>query len=102
MNSDKNSAPVFKMRDIAKLYKTKLEQLGIAVDNRVHTTSLKKNYYFWNFCIWTHICDEEKPCWVFEMNIGSARMMDCQNDNDVTHLDRAAQVVHKDVFDLKF
>ena len=41
MNSDKNSAPSFKVTDIVKLCKTGLEQLGLTVDNQLHTTRLK-------------------------------------------------------------
>ena len=39
--SDESTAPVFKLTDIAKLYKIRLEQLGLTVDNRIHTTRLK-------------------------------------------------------------
>ena len=41
MNSDENSAPVFKMTDIAKVYKTRKEHLDVSVGNRIHTIRLK-------------------------------------------------------------
>ena len=41
MRGDEDSAPIFKLTDIAKLYKVRLEQLGVTVSNRIHTTRLK-------------------------------------------------------------
>ena len=40
-NSDDDSAPVFKLTDIAQMYKTRVEQLGGIVATRIHTTKLK-------------------------------------------------------------
>ena len=40
MRSD-GCAPVFKLADLADLYKTRLEQLGATVESRIHTTRLK-------------------------------------------------------------
>ena len=37
----KDNALVFKLSDVANLYKTRLEQLGATVTNRIHTTRLK-------------------------------------------------------------
>ena len=42
MKSDEDSAPVFKLTDIAQLYKVRLEQLGLSEEKRIHTTRLKK------------------------------------------------------------
>ena len=41
MNSDEDSAPIFKLIDIAQLCKVRLEQLGLTVKKRIHTTRLK-------------------------------------------------------------
>ena len=41
MNNDEDNAPVFKLIDIAVIYKVRLEQLGRVLDNRIHTTILK-------------------------------------------------------------
>ena len=40
MNNDEDNAPVFKLIDIAQLYKVRLEQLGLTLDKRIHTTRL--------------------------------------------------------------
>ena len=45
MNADEANAPVFKLSDVANLYKTRLEQVGAMVTNRIHTTRLKDNFF---------------------------------------------------------
>ena len=37
-NSDEQQAPVFKLSDLAQLYVSRMEQLGVKLDARVHTT----------------------------------------------------------------
>jgi len=37
-----STAPVFKLTDIAKLYASRIEQLGVVSDQRTHTTRLKQ------------------------------------------------------------
>jgi len=39
--SDEDSAFVFKLTDIAELYQVRLQQLGVTVKKRIHTTRLK-------------------------------------------------------------
>ena len=39
---DVERAPIFKLSDVAQLYTTRLEQLGIKLDMRLHTTRLKQ------------------------------------------------------------
>ena len=39
MNNNEDTAPVFKLIDIALLYKVRLEQLGLTLDKRIHTTN---------------------------------------------------------------
>ena len=41
MNNDEDNALVFKLIGIAQLYKVRLEQLGLTLDKRIHTTRLK-------------------------------------------------------------
>ena len=44
-NSDDDSAPVFKLTNIAQMYKTRVEQLGGIVATRIHTTRLKQHAF---------------------------------------------------------
>ena len=46
MSSDEDSAAVFRLSDLAKLYKDRLEQLGVTVDSRIHSTRLKNRFVF--------------------------------------------------------
>src|SRR5207244_4765802 len=41
MNRDEETAPVFKLIDIGNMYNVRLEQLGMTVEKRIHTTRLK-------------------------------------------------------------
>ena len=101
MNSDENSAPVFKMTDIAKVYKTRMEQLGLTVGNRIHTTRLK-NRLLLEIPHLKAYSQGRETLLSFEKDIGPALMTACQLDDDAMHLVRAAQVVRKEVFDSKF
>ena len=38
-NNDEDNAPVFKLIDMTLLYKVRLEQLGLTLDKRIHTTN---------------------------------------------------------------
>lgn len=98
MNSDENSAPVFKLTDIAQLYKTRLEQLGVTVDKRIHTTRLKERLLTELPHLKAH-SEGRDTLLSFEKDIGPALMIACHNDHDAVHLMRAAQVVRKEIFD---
>ena len=41
MYADEDNATVFNLSNVANLYKTRLEQLGSMVTNKIHTTRLK-------------------------------------------------------------
>ena len=40
--SESNTNPVFKLVDLSKMYVQRLEQLGVDVSKRIHTTRLKE------------------------------------------------------------
>ena len=42
---DDGTAPVFKLADLAQLYTSRMEQLGVERDGRMHTTRLKETAY---------------------------------------------------------
>ena len=81
--SDEDSAPIFKLKEIAQLYKDRLEQLGLTVERRIHTTRL-------------FLCDLRAHSWErdtllsFEKDIGPALIMASYHDSDAMHLMRAA------------
>lgn len=39
--SESSIAPVFKLADLAEMYKARLEQLGAAIDGCIHTSRLR-------------------------------------------------------------
>ncbi|XP_072178978.1 uncharacterized protein [Diadema setosum] len=98
---DGDNAPVFRLSDLANLYKTRLEQLGATVSNRVHTTRLKDRLLSALPDLRAHPHGRETLL-LFERDIGPALKKACECDNDAIHLARAAQVVRREMFETKF
>ncbi len=98
MRSDEESAPIFKLTDIAQLYKVRLEQLGLAVEKRIHTTRLKKRLLSALPDLRAHSQGRD-ILHSFEKDIGPALMAASYHDTDAMHLMRAAQVVRKEILD---
>ena len=101
MKSDEDSAPVFKLTDIAQLYKIRLEQLGLTVEKQIHTTRLKNRLLSALPHLRAHSQGRDTLL-SFEKDIGPALMMACHHDSDAIHLMRAAQVVCKEMFESGF
>ncbi|KAI4830181.1 hypothetical protein KUCAC02_001831 [Chaenocephalus aceratus] len=101
MKSDEDSAPVFKLTDIAQLYKIRLDQLGLTVEKRIHTTRLKNRLLSALPHLRAHSQGRDTLL-SFEKDIGPALMMACHHDSDAIHLMRAAQVVCKEMFESGF
>jgi hypothetical protein len=38
---DEETAPVFKLAELVQLYQSRMEQLGVQLDSKVHSTELK-------------------------------------------------------------
>ena len=98
---DEESAPIFKLTDIAKLYKIRLEQLGVTVDSRIHTTRLK-NRLLSELPDLRAYSEGRDTLLTFEKNVGPALKKACDHDSDAMHLVRAADVVRRDMFDTKY
>ncbi|KAK1876983.1 Lipoprotein-releasing system ATP-binding protein LolD [Dissostichus eleginoides] len=101
MKSDEDSAPVFKLIDIAQLYKIRLEQLGLTVEKQIHTTRLKNRLLSALPHLRAHSQGRDTLL-SFEKDIGPALMMACHHDSDSMYLMRAAQVVRKEIFESGF
>ena len=63
-----DTAPVFKLADLNKLHTTRMEQLGVEVDQRVHTTRLR-NAHLHTFLIYRSIGREEMSFWCSKMTL---------------------------------
>ena len=97
---DEKNAPVFKLVDMASLCKNRLQQLGVTVDNRIHSTHLKIRLLSATPDLKAHAQGRETLL-TFKEGIGLALNKACDHDNDAIYLMRAAQVVHKELFHVK-
>ena len=96
---DEERAPVFKLSDLAQLYTSRLEQLGVKLDVKVHTTRLKQRL----LTQFTDMKAQKKGRDVllaFEDDIGNALAKACEldSDNKAIHLARAANIVRNHMF----
>ena len=96
---DEESSLVFKLSDLSQLYISRMKQLGVKVDMRVHTTRLKERL----LCEFTDMRPHKKGRDVllaFEEDIGTAlaRACDFDSDSDAIHLARAAKIVRDHMF----
>ncbi|KAG0715668.1 hypothetical protein GWK47_011424 [Chionoecetes opilio] len=94
MHADEDNAPVFKLSDVANLYKTRLEQLGATVTNKIHTTRLKDRLLSVLPDLRAHSQGRDTLL-LFEKDIGPALKKACDHDSDAMHLVRAAQVARR-------
>jgi len=96
-------APVFKLTDLAQLYKTRLEQLGCNISGRVHTSRLKLRL----LSVLPNLkatMQGKNVVLSFEDNVGCAIQKACNHDDDsdynAMHLVRAAKIIRKEMFQL--
>ena len=101
MSSDEDSAAVFRLGDLAKLYKDRLEQLGVTVDSRIHSTRLKNRLISELPELRAH-SEGRDTLLTFQKNTGPALKKACDHDSDAMHLVRAAEVVLRDMFETRF
>ena len=100
MRGDEDTVPIFKLTDIAKLYKVRLEQLGVTVSNRIHTTRLK-NRLLSELPDLRAYSEGRDTLLTFEKDIGPALKKACNHDSDGMYLVRAVQVVRREIFDTR-
>ena len=92
---DEEIAPVFKFSDLAQLYMSRMEQLEVKLDVRVHTTRLKQRL----LAQFSNMQAQNKGRDVllaFEEDIGAALTKVCEfdSDNDAS----ATKIVHSHMF----
>ena len=96
------SVPVFKLSDLAKLYRERLINLGTDVPNRINSTRLKERLL--------HLIPDLKAqtqgrdiLLVFDDDIGEALKIECDNDEDseANILAKAAQIVRKELYQIQ-
>ena len=80
-NSDEQQAPVFKLSDLAQLYVSRMEQLGVKLDARVHTTRLKQRLLA-QFMDMQAQKQGRDILMAFKDDIGTALAKSCEFDSD--------------------
>ena len=93
------TAPVFKLAELAELYQSRIEQLGVRCNTRVHSTRLKQR-------LLAHFPDMQSHSkgrdimLAFREDVGDAIAKACEmdSDNDAIHLARAAEIVRRQMF----
>jgi len=96
---DEKMTPVFRMADLVLLYESRMEQLGVQLDTRVHSTGLKQRLLAQFPDMRAHTKGRD-ILMSFEEDIGSAFAKACKldSDTDAVHLARAAQIVRRHMF----
>uniref|UniRef100_UPI00358EC93F uncharacterized protein isoform X1 n=1 Tax=Myxine glutinosa TaxID=7769 RepID=UPI00358EC93F len=97
---DPATAPVFKLADLSNLYSSRLEQLGIKHESRIHSTKLKQRILS-RFPDMRATKKGRDVLLVFDEDIGHALAKVCKqdSDSDAIHLARAAEIVRRQLFD---
>ena len=94
-------APVFKLADLAHLYKLRLEQLGVILEDCIHTSRLKLRLLSVFPDLRAHLQGRNV---MLSFDIGDAlnKACDHDNDNDAMLLAQAVRVVRKEMFSPNF
>ena len=91
---------MFKLDNLVELYKSRMQQIWVNIDTRVHSTRLKQRLraQFPDVRAYTNGRDF---LLVFEEDVGAAATNACKldSDNDVIHLARAAQTMRRHMFE---
>ena len=93
-------APVFKLSDLADMYRTRLEQLGAVIGSQIHTSRLKIRLMAVFPDLKAHT-QGKNVILTFDGDVSEAFKKACDYDDDAMHLARAAQVVRREIFDRK-
>ena len=95
-----DTSPLFRLANLANLYATRIEQLGVPLDTRMNTTKLKERLQ----AQLPGICAQSKGRDVvlaFDVNIAEALGKACEQDFDseLVHLAQAAQIIRRYMFE---
>ena len=96
---DDESVYVFKLTDIVSLYKKRMQQLGVTVGNRIHSTLLKVRLLSALPDLTAHV--QGREILSFKEDSELAVIKACDGKSDAVHLMRSAQVIRKEMFNIK-
>ena len=98
---DSSVAPVFQLSDLVSLYTSRLRQLGLDVEKRMHSTKLKDRILALIPGLKAHPQGKQVML-AFESDICHALGAACEKnyDSDAMVLAKAATIIRRDLFDL--
>ena len=91
---------MFKLTDMVSLYKKRLQQLGVTVGNRIHSTRVKVRLLSALPDLTAHVQGREILL-TFKEDIRLGLIEACDGDSDAVLLMRAAQVLCKELLNIK-
>ena len=96
---DEETAPIFKLVDLVQLFQSRMEQLEVSANTRVHSTRLKHRLLAQFPDMQAHNKGRD-VLMVLEEDVGAALatawVLDC--DSDAVHLASAVQIVRRQMF----
>ncbi|KAJ8865799.1 hypothetical protein PR048_033321 [Dryococelus australis] len=97
--ADDETSAVSKLADLADLYLNRLNQLGVQIDGRVHTTRLKQRVLA-HFPDMRAYAKGRDTILAFNEDVGSSLIKVCEfgSDNDAVQLAHSAQIVSRVMF----
>ena len=100
MRLDEETAPVFRLAELTKLYHSRIEKLGIKLDTLVHSPRVKERLLV-EFPEMRAYNKGKNFLIAFEDKVGTSSAKACELDSDknAIHLARAAQTVHEHMFE---
>ena len=100
--AESSIAYVFQLSDLVTLYTSRIKELGLNVEKRVHSTKLKERILASIPELKTHPQGKQVVL-AFESDIGHVLSAACDMDydNDIVVLAKAARIVRRDLFDLR-
>ena len=100
--TESSIAPVFQLSDLVTLYTSRIKELGLNVEKRVHSTKLKERILASIPDLKAHPQGKQVRL-AFESDIGHVLSAACDMDydNDAVVLAKAARIIRRDLFDLR-
>ena len=99
-DDNNNTAPVFKLSVLTKLYDSRLQQLGKTWDSRVNATKLKDKLLAHFPSMNAQTCGKQVLL-AFDEDIGNALSAACNKDDEALYLAKVAQIIRRDIFNQK-
>lgn len=101
-NNDSDDEPVFKLSDLSKMYVSLLEQMGIEISERIHTTRLKERILEQCPDITAHK-DGREVYLVYSGDLSAfiKTAKEKSHDDEAMVISRAAKIIRRDLLDME-